>query len=30
VRDAMHTGVGRQTTVEDPAGNVVELNEPNA
>ena len=30
VRDAMATGVGRQTTVEDPAGNVVELNEPNA
>lgn len=28
VADAKHTGVGRQTTVEDPAGNVVELNEP--
>lgn len=29
VADAFATGVGRQTTVDDPAGNVVELNQPN-
>ena len=28
VREPMATGVGRQTTVTDPAGNVVELNQP--
>lgn len=28
VREPFHTGVGRQTTVRDPAGNVVELNQP--
>jgi catechol 2,3-dioxygenase-like lactoylglutathione lyase family enzyme len=28
VDDPFHTGVGRQTTVDDPAGNVVELNQP--
>lgn len=28
VRDPIDTGVGRQTTVTDPVGNVVELNEP--
>lgn len=28
VGDPFHTGVGRQTTVDDPAGNTVELNQP--
>lgn len=28
VRDPMVTGVGRQTVVHDPAGNTVELNQP--
>ena len=28
VRDPMVTGVGRQTVVVDPAGNTVELNQP--
>lgn len=28
VADPFTTGVGRQTTVRDPAGNVVELNQP--
>lgn len=28
VADPFATGVGRQTTVRDPAGNVVELNQP--
>ena len=28
VREPMVTGVGRQTVVVDPAGNVVELNQP--
>jgi glyoxylase I family protein len=28
VPDPFVTGVGRQTTVRDPAGNVVELNQP--
>ena len=30
VADPFESGVGRQTTVSDPAGNVVELNQPNA
>ncbi|MCU1374719.1 MAG: lactoylglutathione lyase [Actinomycetia bacterium] len=29
VRDPFVTTVGRQTTVDDPAGNIVELNQPN-
>ena len=29
VADPFATGVGRQTTVRDPFGNVVELNQPN-
>jgi glyoxylase I family protein len=29
VADPFNSGVGRQTTVTDPAGNVVELNQPN-
>lgn len=29
VREPIATGVGRQTTVTDPCGNVVELNQPN-
>jgi glyoxylase I family protein len=28
VKDPFHSGVGRQTVVEDPVGNVVELNQP--
>jgi glyoxylase I family protein len=28
VKDPFHSGVGRQTTVDDPAGNMVELNQP--
>jgi catechol 2,3-dioxygenase-like lactoylglutathione lyase family enzyme len=28
VPDPFHSGVGRQTTVDDPAGNTVELNQP--
>jgi hypothetical protein len=28
VPDPFHSGVGRQTTVDDPAGNMVELNQP--
>jgi catechol 2,3-dioxygenase-like lactoylglutathione lyase family enzyme len=30
VDDPFVSGVGRQTTVTDPCGNVVELNQPNA
>jgi len=29
VNEPFASGVGRQTTVRDPAGNVVELNQPN-
>jgi glyoxylase I family protein len=29
VADPVSTGVGRQTIVKDPAGNVIELNQPN-
>ena len=28
VKDPFHSGVGRQTTVDDPVGNMVELNQP--
>jgi catechol 2,3-dioxygenase-like lactoylglutathione lyase family enzyme len=28
VRDPFHSGVGRQTTIDDPVGNTVELNQP--
>jgi catechol 2,3-dioxygenase-like lactoylglutathione lyase family enzyme len=28
VRDPFDSGVGRQTTVDDPVGNMVELNQP--
>ena len=28
VREPMDTGVGRQTSITDPAGNMVELNQP--
>ena len=30
VNDPFASGVGRQTTVTDPCGNVVELNQPNS
>ena len=30
VQEPFDSGVGRQTTVSDPAGNVVELNQPNS
>jgi catechol 2,3-dioxygenase-like lactoylglutathione lyase family enzyme len=30
VATPLATGVGRQTTVKDPFGNVIELNQPNA
>jgi catechol 2,3-dioxygenase-like lactoylglutathione lyase family enzyme len=29
IGEPLHTGVGRQTTITDPCGNVVELNQPN-
>jgi glyoxylase I family protein len=30
VKDPFDSGVGRQTTVDDPAGNTIELNQPHA